>query len=119
MADQKYRIAKKCPKGLPKAHRGTEWLNLIKDPATPPFLEGLVLYQAKICALGYFGNGHVVAMPLDELPTRSFSYYFSAEDQATLAGYLDRYNAGEWEAVESADHPNQDQGPLIGGAVSW
>ena len=101
MTDSKYRIANRCPDGLPKNHGGKEWLKLISSPETPPFLEGLVKHGGKICALAYHGKGKVVAMPLVELPFPSFTCLFSASELKQLDEWSERYAKGEWVELES------------------
>ena len=95
----KYRIARRCPQGLPKVHGGQEWLKLINDPQSPVFLEGVVIGDGKVCVLKYCGRGAVIALPFEYLPDASFEKDLCNEDRDRLKAWREAYSAGEYDAA--------------------
>lgn len=93
----KYRIAQRCPDGLPKQHRGKDWLMIINDDKTDTFLEGLVFYELKVCALVYLKGIGVYAKPLEGFPCPALEQYLTREDRALLGTYLGQYAEGKYQ----------------------
>ena len=100
-----YKVHSKCPRGLPKVHSGKKWLELITDPNTPAFIEGVIVCGGHLCVLKYAGRGKVLAQPMRLLPDAQFSQGLGDGCLQRIEGYLSAYGAGEYTAALQDEHP--------------